>query len=180
MKGLLQKEPSKRLGYGPGGSADVMRHPFFKPLDWKKLEARQVGGGPRGARWDAAARGVRPVRAGAQLAWSARALPPAVQPTRGVPCSSLQIPSPFRPTIKSIESVENFDRMYTELPPQVRSAASTQPAPRAWVLPPGRPRCLPWPLPVWRAPSQPPLRRNAAAGLSLRDAARGQPAGAHV
>jgi serine/threonine protein kinase len=129
VKGLLQKEPSKRLGYGPGGSADVMRHPFFKPLDWKKLEARQVGGGPRGARWDAAVGGKRPVRAGAQLAWSAWALAPAVQPIRGVPRSSLQIPSPFRPTIKSIESVENFDRMYTELPPQVRSAASTPACP---------------------------------------------------
>lgn len=42
MKGLLQKEASKRLGYGPSGSVDVMGHPFFKPINWKKLEARQV------------------------------------------------------------------------------------------------------------------------------------------
>ena len=42
VKGLLQKDPARRLGYGPSGSADVMRHTFFRPLDWAKLEARQV------------------------------------------------------------------------------------------------------------------------------------------
>lgn len=31
-----------------------------------------------------------------------------------------QVASPFKPTIKSIESVENFDSMWTDLPPQVR------------------------------------------------------------
>lgn len=30
--------------YGPSGSADVMGHAFFKQIDWRKLEARQVGG----------------------------------------------------------------------------------------------------------------------------------------
>ena len=43
VKGLLQKDASKRLGYGPSGSADVMGHPFFKSVDWRKLEGRQVG-----------------------------------------------------------------------------------------------------------------------------------------
>ena len=42
VKGLLQKEASKRLGYGPSGSADVMKHPFFKTVDWRKLEQRVV------------------------------------------------------------------------------------------------------------------------------------------
>jgi p70 ribosomal S6 kinase len=45
VKGLLQKDASRRLGYGPSGSADVMRHAFFKTVDWKKLELRQVGQG---------------------------------------------------------------------------------------------------------------------------------------
>lgn len=69
VKGLLQKDPTRRLGYGPTGSQDVMRHPFFRPVDWKMLEARQVL-------------------------------------------------SPFKPTIKSIESVENFDAIWTDLPVQ--------------------------------------------------------------
>lgn len=30
-----------------------------------------------------------------------------------------QVPSPFKPTIKSIDSVENFDTQWTDLPPQV-------------------------------------------------------------
>ncbi|EFN50433.1 hypothetical protein CHLNCDRAFT_55895, partial [Chlorella variabilis] len=68
VKGLLQKDASKRLGYGPSGSADVMGHPFFKSVDWRKLEGRQIV-------------------------------------------------SPFKPSIKSIESVENFDRIWTDLPP---------------------------------------------------------------
>ena len=44
VKGLLQKEASKRLGYGPNGSADIMKHPFFKTVDWRRLEQRQVSG----------------------------------------------------------------------------------------------------------------------------------------
>ncbi|PSC73894.1 Serine threonine-kinase 2 19 [Micractinium conductrix] len=68
VKGLLHKEASKRLGYGPSGSADVMGHPFFKTIDWKKLGNRQI-------------------------------------------------PSPFRPTVKSAESIENFDKIWTDLPP---------------------------------------------------------------
>ena len=43
MKGLLQKEAPKRLGYGASGSADVRSHPFFKPVNWGKLERREVG-----------------------------------------------------------------------------------------------------------------------------------------
>ncbi|PRW45661.1 serine threonine- kinase 2 19-like isoform A [Chlorella sorokiniana] len=68
VKGLLQKEPAKRLGYGPSGSADVMGHPFFKGMDWRKLEARQII-------------------------------------------------SPFRPNVRSIESIDNFDKIWTDLPP---------------------------------------------------------------
>ncbi|KAL4447725.1 hypothetical protein ABPG75_004944 [Micractinium tetrahymenae] len=79
LKGLLQKEAPKRLGFGPNGSKDVMGHAFFKGVNWKLLEARQV-------------------------------------------------PSPFKPTIKSIESVENFDAMYTDLPPQDSPCATPRQA----------------------------------------------------
>ena len=37
LKGLLQKDPKKRLGYGPGGPESIKRHPFLRPINWRKL-----------------------------------------------------------------------------------------------------------------------------------------------
>ncbi|KAL4281212.1 hypothetical protein GQ457_03G028940 [Hibiscus cannabinus] len=37
LKGLLQKEASKRLG-----SEEIKRHKWFKSINWKKLEAREI------------------------------------------------------------------------------------------------------------------------------------------
>ncbi|KAF8397944.1 hypothetical protein HHK36_016870 [Tetracentron sinense] len=42
LKGLLQKEASKRLGGGPSGSEEIKRHEWFRPINWKKLEAREI------------------------------------------------------------------------------------------------------------------------------------------
>lgn len=42
LKGLLQKDPSKRLGSGASGSDDIKGHKWFKSISWKKLEARQI------------------------------------------------------------------------------------------------------------------------------------------
>lgn len=42
LKGLLQKDPSKRLGSGPNGSVDIKNHKWFKMINWKKLEAREI------------------------------------------------------------------------------------------------------------------------------------------
>lgn len=42
LKGLLQKDPSKRLGNGPTGSEDIKQNKWFKGINWRKLEARQV------------------------------------------------------------------------------------------------------------------------------------------
>lgn len=42
LKGLLIRDPAKRLGAGPDGSAAVRKHPFFKSINWAKLEAREV------------------------------------------------------------------------------------------------------------------------------------------
>ncbi|KAL3650364.1 Serine/threonine-protein kinase AtPK2/AtPK19 [Castilleja foliolosa] len=42
IKGLLQKEANRRLGCGPGGSNELKGHKWFKSINWKKLEAREV------------------------------------------------------------------------------------------------------------------------------------------
>ncbi|GBG84986.1 hypothetical protein CBR_g39450 [Chara braunii] len=47
LKGLLQKEPAKRLGSGPRGSEEIKGHPFFKGINWKKLEAKEIQPGFR-------------------------------------------------------------------------------------------------------------------------------------
>ncbi|KAD3338133.1 hypothetical protein E3N88_33654 [Mikania micrantha] len=42
LKGLLQKDPSKRLGNGLMGSDEIKHHKWFKPINWKKLDAREI------------------------------------------------------------------------------------------------------------------------------------------
>lgn len=42
LKGLLQKDASKRLGGGPDGSNEIKNHKWFKSINWKKLDAREI------------------------------------------------------------------------------------------------------------------------------------------
>ncbi|KAJ6810576.1 serine/threonine-protein kinase AtPK2/AtPK19-like [Iris pallida] len=42
LKGLLQKEASKRIGSGPGGSSEIRNHKWFKSINWRKLDAREI------------------------------------------------------------------------------------------------------------------------------------------
>ncbi|KAF5178771.1 Serine/threonine-protein kinase AtPK2/AtPK19 [Thalictrum thalictroides] len=42
LKGLLQKEPARRLGSGPSGGDEIKNHKWFKPINWNKLEAREM------------------------------------------------------------------------------------------------------------------------------------------
>eukprot|EP00232_Nephroselmis_pyriformis_P015271 CAMPEP_0182890008 /NCGR_PEP_ID=MMETSP0034_2-20130328/22387_1 /TAXON_ID=156128 /ORGANISM="Nephroselmis pyriformis, Strain CCMP717" /LENGTH=359 /DNA_ID=CAMNT_0025023535 /DNA_START=21 /DNA_END=1096 /DNA_ORIENTATION=- len=42
LKALLHKDQEKRLGSGPNGSKDVMTHAFFRGINWKRLEAREI------------------------------------------------------------------------------------------------------------------------------------------
>ncbi|CAL0302579.1 unnamed protein product [Lupinus luteus] len=42
LKGLLQKEASKRLGSGAKGIEEIKGHKWFKPINWKKLDAREI------------------------------------------------------------------------------------------------------------------------------------------
>ena len=39
---LLHKEAGRRLGSGPGGSDEIKNHKWFKSINWKRLEARQI------------------------------------------------------------------------------------------------------------------------------------------
>ena len=39
---LLSVEPKKRLGYGPDGLKNIKKHPYFKEIDWEKLEKREI------------------------------------------------------------------------------------------------------------------------------------------
>ena len=42
LKGFLTRDPKNRLGYGPHGSENVMKHIFFKTIDWGKLFRREI------------------------------------------------------------------------------------------------------------------------------------------
>ncbi|KAI3499364.1 hypothetical protein L1887_35161 [Cichorium endivia] len=42
LKGLLQKDPSARLGSGARGGDDIKSHKWFRTVNWKKLESREL------------------------------------------------------------------------------------------------------------------------------------------
>ncbi len=42
LRGLLTRDPAKRLGSGPGDASDVKSHIFFKDIDFEKLLRREV------------------------------------------------------------------------------------------------------------------------------------------
>lgn len=39
---LLQKDPTKRLGSGPRGGDEIKGHKWFRTVNWKKLEAKEL------------------------------------------------------------------------------------------------------------------------------------------
>jgi len=42
LKGLLEKDPEKRLGSGSGDYKEIQKHAFFSNIDWDKLYKRQI------------------------------------------------------------------------------------------------------------------------------------------
>lgn len=87
LKALLTRDPEKRLGSGPDGSEAIRKHPFFKSIDWVKLDERQIE-------------------------------------------------SKFKPGVKCCLSVENFDKIWTEQPPE-DSPCGTPSSPGPEMLFPG-------------------------------------------
>jgi serine/threonine protein kinase len=41
VRGLLERDPRRRLGGGPSDATEVQKHPFFAGLDWEKLYKKQ-------------------------------------------------------------------------------------------------------------------------------------------
>jgi serine/threonine protein kinase len=42
LEGLLTRDVEKRLGSGPEGGKDIKNHPFFKGIDWEKLDRKEI------------------------------------------------------------------------------------------------------------------------------------------
>jgi serine/threonine protein kinase len=42
IRGLLMRDPTQRLGCRAGGVEDIKRHPFFRTIDWEKLERKEL------------------------------------------------------------------------------------------------------------------------------------------
>ncbi|TDH71201.1 hypothetical protein CCR75_007296 [Bremia lactucae] len=42
LRGLICRNPAKRLGSGPCGAQEIMDHPFFAKVDWERLYKRDV------------------------------------------------------------------------------------------------------------------------------------------
>jgi len=41
VRGLLERDPRRRLGGGPADAIEVQRHPFFEGMNWEKLYKKQ-------------------------------------------------------------------------------------------------------------------------------------------
>ena len=44
IKGLLQRDPTKRLGSMTNPPSDIMWSEFFEPLDWQQIYSRSIPG----------------------------------------------------------------------------------------------------------------------------------------
>jgi len=42
LRGLLERDETKRLGSGPSDAKEIMQHPFFASIDWEKLFKKEI------------------------------------------------------------------------------------------------------------------------------------------
>jgi serine/threonine protein kinase len=49
---LLHRNPSKRLGGGVSGAADIKQHPFFETVDWQIVKDRKLPCPKPNVNWD--------------------------------------------------------------------------------------------------------------------------------
>jgi len=42
LRGLLQRDPKKRLGSGKGDHIEIKEHPFFRSIDWDLLVKKEI------------------------------------------------------------------------------------------------------------------------------------------
>jgi RAC serine/threonine-protein kinase len=42
LRGLLTKDPTQRLGSGPNDAGDIKPHQFFAPINWDRLQRREI------------------------------------------------------------------------------------------------------------------------------------------
>ena len=42
VRGLLQRNPGRRLGCGSRGAREILQHPFYETLDWDDLMAKRI------------------------------------------------------------------------------------------------------------------------------------------
>ena len=42
IRGLLTRDPLKRLGSGPSGADEILNHPFFNSIDWPRLLNKEI------------------------------------------------------------------------------------------------------------------------------------------
>merc|ERR1711879_342825 len=42
LRGLLHRDPKKRLGSGPRDFLDIKEHPFFRSIDWEMLLNKEI------------------------------------------------------------------------------------------------------------------------------------------
>lgn len=121
------RDPSKRLGCGPEGADAIKRHPFFKAINWAKLDRREIESKFRPqvrltilcvhqmcASLRACAQG-REIWKG-ELSLSVAPLPFCCMSSEDA--AFILDSADALPQVDCPKSIENFDKIWTDQPPE--------------------------------------------------------------